>query len=538
MRKILIIASSIILSSCSTLILNQGFKSYKSDIIQTKEYKRANPYQQDLLYLNDLCANSFPDIENIFPRQQREHIVDSLTIVLSDKKVGNELFWCSTKFYLSHFENQHTSIQTNNTQVDLFPYILRPDNGNWYLWNINNDYDSLLIGKQIVKMNKVPINDIERKLFKYVSAENQISKRNEISKFTNRPSLLKQLGLIEQSDSILISFKTGENIWVKAVYADKDIHFHFWENRFKPNPITKYVNHNYDIALYPNDNFAYFQFNKCNDKIDSYETMSEYLRPWIVPFAKMYLNKQIKKKNSQKTRGFVDVDRPVFKDYLELMFDSIQKQGIANLIIDLRNNPGGSSLLCTQLMYYLTEKEDLKDFSKMYCLSDFNKQIDKKEYKSFVKSYVKEYNKPPEKDKLYLDGFFNCDSLLFEKIENNKSAYYIPKNRKIFKGKVIVLANYQTGSAAALLTTLLQDNNIATVVGTCIGNNPIGATGYKPYKLLNSKATGSVATNYLIRPLPQKGKSFIPDYWIENGVNETINGNDKYLEKALEILKK
>jgi hypothetical protein len=538
MQKILIIPTLMVLSSCSTLIMNQGFKSYKSDIIKTKEYKNANHFQQDLLYLNDLCTNSFPDIDNIFPKQQRESIIDSLLNLLSEKGVDEQVFKGYIRFYLSHYENQHTVI-AGYFGVGLFPYLLNFVDNKWYLWDINNDYDSLLIGKRVIRINNEPIDNIEKKLFQYVSAENEITKRNEIW-FMNRPSLLKQYGIIDQTDSILISFENGEKVWVKSIRQDKDIHFHLGDKRLVPNPITKYSDYNYNMTLYPNDNYAYFQFNRCFDKVDAYESIHDYVKPWIVPFAKLYLSVLIKrKKNPNNDIGFkLDFDRLVFKDYLKLMFDSLHKQGIGNLIIDLRNNGGGSSLICNQLLYYLTDKEDLKDFSKMYYMSDFNKQMDKKKYNNFTKTYIRKNNSQPEKGKLYPYGFFNCDSLLFEKIESSKSPYYIPKNRKVFNGKVIVLANYRTGSAAALLTTLLQDNNIAIVIGTSVGNNPIGATEYHPYKLPNTKASGSVASSYLIRPKPSNGKILTPDYWIENSVDDMINGKDKYLGKAMDLIKK
>ena len=32
-----------------------GSQSYKSEVTKTEEYKKANDFQQDLLYLNDLC---------------------------------------------------------------------------------------------------------------------------------------------------------------------------------------------------------------------------------------------------------------------------------------------------------------------------------------------------------------------------------------------------------------------------------------------------------------------------------------------------
>ena len=68
-------------------------------------------------------------------------------------------------------------------------------------------------------------------------------------------------------------------------------------------------------------------------------------------------------------------------------------------------------------------------------------------------------------------------------MENIKSPYHIPWDRSVFKGKIIVLANSGTGSAAALITTILKDNNIATIIGTSVGNNPIGATNYQPFRL-------------------------------------------------------
>src|SRR5699024_4093576 len=108
----------------------------------------------------------------------------------------------------------------------------------------------------------------------------------------------------------------------------------------------------------------------------------------------------------------------------------------------------------------------------------------------------------------YPNGFKNCDSLIFEQIENSESPYYIPRDRSVFKGKIIVLVNSGTGSAAALFTTILKDNNIATIIGTSVGNNPIGATNYQPFKLPESKLTGSVASGYLIRPKPENGIVF------------------------------
>lgn len=514
--------------------MNQSFKGYKSDIKKSKEFKNANKYQKDLLYLNDLCENSFPDIESSFPERLRNEIVDSLFKLLS-LPISENQFNGYLRYYLSHYNNQHTTI-TGLQSENIFPYSLYPSMDNWYLSNINNGYDSLLIGLKVTQLNNEPIEDVENKLFNYVFAENYASKKNEIFEFVRRPDLLKQFGIINQMDSIQITFENDETIWVKSVNKSEDINFHY--KKFGQNRITKYSDKNYNMSYYPQENFAYFQFNSCFDLIDARETMSDYVKPWIIPFVKLHLNRLVKKKIIPNNDiGFkLDFERPIFKDYLAQSFDSLNTLSINNLIIDLRNNGGGSSLLCLQLLYHLTDREDIRDFSKNFYVSEANKQLNKKEYKEFVKSYQLKNNKVPETEKLYPNGLFNCDSFIFEQIENKKSAYYIPRDRCVFRGKIIVLANFGTGSAAALLTTILQDNNVATIIGTSVRNNPIGATNYQPFKLPVSKFAGSVATGYLIRPKSENGIIFKPDYWIENSVTDIIKGNDKYLEKALELI--
>jgi hypothetical protein len=514
--------------------MNQGFKEYKSEIKKSEEFKSANKYQKDLLYLNDLCVNSFPEIESSFPESLRNEVVDSLFELLSSS-VDENLFNGYLRYYLSHYNNQHTTI-TGLHSNNIFPYSLYPSMNGWYLSNINNGYDSLLIGGKVIMLNSEPIENIEGRLFKYVFAENYVSRKNNIVELIRRPDLLKQFGIINQMDSIQVTFENDKSIWVKSVNKEENIKFYY--KQFIQNPVTKYSDKNYNMSYYPKENFAYFQFNRCFDLIDAHETLSDYVKPWIVPFAKLYLNRLVKKKKIPKNDvGFkLDFDRPIFMDYLAQTFDSLRILGVNNLIIDLRNNGGGSSLLCLQLLYHLTQREDLKDFSKCFYVSDANKQLNKKEYTKFVKSFQFTNHKLPEKGKLYPNGFFNCDSLIFEQIENIKSPYYIPRDRSVFKGKIIVHANSGTGSAAALITTILQDNKLATIIGTSVGNNPIGATNYQPFKLPESKLIGSVATGYLIRPKPENGSILKPDYWIENSVSDIIKGNDKYLEKALDLI--
>lgn len=190
--------------------MNQGLKEYKSEINKTEEYKSANNYQKDLLYLNDLCFNSFPVIDSVFPESKRNVIVDSLFRLLSSPVDAN-IFNGYARFYLSHYNNQHTNIVGLQSE-NIFPYSLYPSLNSWYLLNINKGYDSLLIGNKVTKLNNKPIEDIESSLFKYVSVENYVCKKNSIVELIRRPDLLKQFGIINQTDSIQVTFENDKSI--------------------------------------------------------------------------------------------------------------------------------------------------------------------------------------------------------------------------------------------------------------------------------------------------------------------------------------
>lgn len=183
-------------------------------------------------------------------------------------------------------------------------------------------------------------------------------------------------------------------------------------------------------------------------------------------------------------------------------------------------------------MYFLTEKESLKGFSEFAFTSDIYKKYLKKEFQDLNKKYP---DGVPKRDLVQTNSGEN----LFSEITDKNSKYFIQDNRPIFKGNVYILSNYRTGSAAAMLTTLFQDNGIGTVIGTSVGNNPIGATTYTPMELPKTKAKISIATTFIERPKRESGVVQIPEICIEYTIDDLFNGKDPYLKTVkMEIEKK
>lgn len=526
--KIMLLA--ITANSCGIFLKNAGMKNYSLE--EEINNGAFNDYQYDFVYLTQLLEQGFPNIDSVFPLKEREEQKKQIITALSANNINNKEFILHTRKYLSNFHNQHTTLYLKSEPENIYPFLIHISYDKWYLFNINKGQDSLHIGKEIEKINGIGINEIEKRLFDYTFAENKINQQYELRhlQFSNRPSYLKAIDVIKDpTEKIKITFSDSSLLLLETTKKYKEIKWH--EVNGSRNEITKWRNKTYLYKLYPNQDFGYLQFNTCHDKIDILESMESYVKPWLEPIARRYVKRQFKKETpSKQLAPYYNTEYPIFKDFVWELIDSLNNNNIQNLIIDLRNNPGGNLSLGIQLMYFLTDQTNLKGFTEYIYTSPISKNYFESIYKDLGDNYSDDI--PDGQLVLTEDG-----DGLFNDITDSTSVYYIPKNRPIYKGRVFILSNYRTGSAAAMLTTLCQDNGIGTVIGTSVGNNPTGATIYTPIKLPKTKANISIATYYQERPNKRNGKIQFPDYWVEYSMNDLITDRDPYLEKVKELIK-
>lgn len=529
-QVIVILLIAVIMSSCGLFLQNNGVKNYS--LKEKIDKKNLNKYQYDFVYLNHLLELSFPQIDSLFPKEERQQQVAETINALSGDNIEKIDFSIQSRKFVSNLENQHTSISVGSKFPSIYPFLVHISYNHWYLRNINREQDSLLIGKEILTINEIPIATIEKSLFNFTTAENKINKQYTVRRIQlyNKPLLLKEINVIKNvNERIKITFTDGSSVSIDPINSGQDLNL--YSIPFPPSEVTKRGNRIYSYKAYPDQDFGYLQFRRCHDKVDVLETLESYIKPWLQPVTKKFLHRQFKKeKPSKRMAQYYHPEYPIFKDFVWELIDSLNNNNINNLIIDLRQNPGGSSILCTQLMYFLTRDTDLKDFAKYAYTSDIYKSYFPDDYNKLKEFYP---NGVPENE-LVLE---NKNSSLFDDITDKESPYYIPENRPVFEGQVYIIANYTTGSAAAMLTTLIQDNEIGTIVGTSVGNNPTGATTYTPFKLPKTNANVSIATRYLERPNPLNGKILQADYWVEYSLDDLITGKDPYLEKIRALIK-
>ena len=302
--------------------------------------------------------------------------------------------------------------------------------------------------------------------------------------------------------------------------------------RRPPHPITARAPHQYDCRIFPEQRFAYLQFNACFDKTAILDGLT-MVQPWVRPLVRGWLGIQFhRKKTAAVLRGIYDPERPVFKDYLASAIRDINEQGITNLVIDLRHNGGGAGELCNQLAYHLTHRDDLRPGRELNYNLEALAHYDPEGANDFRAWYVEKFGAEPSSKQLLPTP----EQPVFAQITNVHSRYYVAPDRPVFSGRIIVLANQHTKSAASLLTALVQDNRLGAVVGTPTGNNPTGPTGMTPFRLPRSGILVSLPIEYDERAVPANGDVLQPDYWVENSIADAQVERDAAFEKALELL--
>ncbi len=518
-----------LVTSCGAVLQNSGLKNYQPKQKITEE--NLNDYQYDFIYLTKLVEEGYPLLDSVYPKEIRQNQETQIVTHLASVD-NNTDFIIQVRKYLSTLKNQHTSAFIAQKDQTLYPYHVYISYDDWHLLNISTEYDSLLIGEKITEINGVPVSEIEKELIDYTFAENKINQQFELRRqnFYNKPKYLMEIGVISKlSDPLLLRFENNEKIEISPVTDETDITY--FDISFKANPITKNKDKTYDYTIDKKQNYGYLQFNRLHDKIDIENAIGSYVKPWLQPMARAYVKRQFKKdKPSKQIADFYNPQYPVFKDFVWELIDSLNDNHVENLIIDLRNNPGGNYTLGVQLLYFLSDSEDLIGFKEYVFTSDISKEYFEEEFENLKKKYPEGV---PERDLVLLESHEN----LMDEITDKNSNYFIPKNRPIFSGNIYILSNYRTGSAAAMLTTLFQDNGLATVIGTSVGNNPTGPTTYTPMVLPKTKSKVSIATSYLERPVKANGKIQIPDIWVEYTISDLIDGKDPFLEAALQQIK-
>lgn len=205
-------------------------------------------------------------------------------------------------------------------------------------------------------------------------------------------------------------------------------------------------------------------FNKNTTKIvDDYEFQYDFLISAIIKRKLDFSHLSLVRKERKTTEGklifkeissktaLLDIDAFNGKrEKIDSLIQNIKGKNYSNLIIDLRNNPGGNFETSLPLGNYLNDKELIVGYfpnQKWYNSTD----------------------KIPTKADLGKLNEFRDGSLedFYAKAADKLGAYLITTPEKDnFKGKIYILTNEGTASTAEVFTISMKEENRATIVGS------------------------------------------------------------------------
>jgi len=196
-----------------------------------------------------------------------------------------------------------------------------------------------------------------------------------------------------------------------------------------------------------------------------------------------------------KIRGFRSGKYKPFYDETFATIDSLQTK---NLIIDLRNNGGGSlaeieyiySFLTDENYIFINESEVNSRIPFLKSAMSNSNSISLKFFVGLISPGILVHNLIKTKKK---------DGKLYYKFKQSKEGEPKPNN---YKGKIYVLINGNSFSAASILSTQLKANNRAIFVGEETGGayNGTVAGVFKIYQLPNTKVKARIGLMQIETP--------------------------------------
>lgn len=527
MKKVLFyLAFVVLLVSCSSIEKRNALIESKLSIEQQNE---------DVNYLERKMKKVQPSLYNFISKEELERKFDSLRGTIKTPLKPND-FYFKISPLLASIRQGHASMIPLTTQYskkerkELNKKGLGPVSQFDYKWLgeklfiiKNNSKDSTIqVGTEVIAIEQIKPQDLFAKYRKTYSSDG-FNETFIPYGFTMRIGsyLYYELGL---KDSLNFNLKTKDSVYTKLI-------------KRLPKDGDKIEVKKDSISTQKEKDSVFKKLTKAEQKLAKEEKKKENEYKYNYGYDAV-------KKQYTKTLIFTDLDSTTaifkirnfskggYKVAYKEVFELLRKKGTQNLILDLRNNPGGRLNEIHELYGYLTADstyqlidEALVTSKTSLLKSDYLNSMPNSLYVLAIPTYP-----------IY------AGILLFKTRKDDEGNYRFrmksskvkPHKSNYFKGKIYVLINGGSFSASCIISSKLKENPEITFVGEETGGafNGTVAGRTSTYELPNSK----LKTRLWIMEIAathkteDKGRGIFPDVTIIPTIEDIILEKDPELE--------
>ncbi|WP_426478243.1 S41 family peptidase [Chryseobacterium sp. CBSDS_008] len=228
-----------------------------------------------------------------------------------------------------------------------------------------------------------------------------------------------------------------------------------------------------------------------------------------------------------------------FSAFLDQMMDTLEREKIENLIIDLRGNTGGTGALYEKVFSYLTQRP-FRD--SHYAYTQFN-EVPMEEKLVITPLFLSNGVQDKRGLNAYLKQLYPKDIQGKYYWADDKNPSVLPNDRT-FKGQLYLLVDQRVASAASHLASLIKSYTNAVVIGKETVGGYYEHNGHLPlvYELPNTGIQTGFSIVHVIQdaqnlPDQKRGQGIIPHITIQQTDQEFLDQTDVYMKKVSELRK-
>lgn len=381
-------------------------------------------------------------------------------------------------------KDSHTNIfMPGKENLNYFPYKIIIMKKNIYIVGSDSTTVQLPVGSEITSLNGIAASNILDTLSNFVNTALEHTKNNEIAE--------------DFSFYLNYYFNISDSVSLKIKSQAKDT-----------SVTVKLMQHEPD-------------FHEKNQTKFKYQFYQLSLKDKSIPVIDL--------------NSFSDINIEKFKKDVDLFFEKHHNEDF--IIIDVRNNGGGSEVYGRYILGFLTDKR-LKTYENyIWKMSETARwQILQKKKENFYNMKIPSvlWNLPIHK--LHKYGNYIEDKLKMRngEIRNSGASYFNPQDSSHqFKGHAIMLVNHQTASAAQDIAAIFKKNELGTIIGRETKNNlSFGGNIWTDLELQNSGIRYYMPMTYGEMNLTDTVTGVKPHIEVNYSFKEYTEKIDKEIEKA------